>query len=185
MCVSRRVLGAVLGVTIAAGFGLAICFRANGDDTPTPDQQVKELVKKYRSLPDKAQLGPEGDRILTQLKAVRGPLSAKSRDAIARLQVERNLRQIALAIHNSEDKNAKKARADGTSNTLMFTEGWPNWILPYIEQPRLKWEYKVLPELAIRALGKDDFTTGLNKLGEDSWELVGVDQARFIFKRRK
>jgi hypothetical protein len=41
----------------------------------------------------------------------------------------------------------------------------------------------VLTEADIRKLGKDDFTAGLNQLGQDGWELVSFNPARFILKR--
>jgi hypothetical protein len=145
----------------------------------SPDQQVTELLAKYQALPDKAQLGPEGSRILDQLKATSGALSPKSREAIARLEVSRNLRMIALEVHSYEDKDGKTPKWD----PKVFSP-----LLPYIEQqplPRVSWEYKVVTKGDIQKLGKKDFAAGLNKLGEQSWELVGFDKTRFIFKRQK
>jgi WD40 repeat protein len=52
------------------------------------------------------------------------------------------------------------------------------------EKVRPRWEYKVASEADILKLGKDDLTAGLNKLGEDGWELVGSEKTRFILKRK-
>jgi hypothetical protein len=49
---------------------------------------------------------------------------------------------------------------------------------------RLQWEYKVATFAEIRKLGRDDLTAGLNRLGGDGWELVGMDgSSRYVFKR--
>ena len=37
-----------------------------------------------------------------------------------------------------------------------------------------RWEYKVQTREAITELGKNDFAAGLNKLGDEGWELVAV-----------
>jgi hypothetical protein len=60
---------------------------------------------------------------------------------------------------------------------------------------RVKWEYKVLSTSAIEKLGGEDgMAAGLNKLGEDGWELVAIDPGhvpppvklpRYVFKRPK
>jgi hypothetical protein len=50
--------------------------------------------------------------------------------------------------------------------------------------PAPKWEYRVLTKEQVLDLGKKDLATGLNKLGDDGWELVAVDAA-YIFKRVK
>jgi hypothetical protein len=44
------------------------------------------------------------------------------------------------------------------------------------------WEYRILMKEQIIELGKKDLTAGLNKLGEQGWELAAVETA-FIFKR--
>jgi hypothetical protein len=46
------------------------------------------------------------------------------------------------------------------------------------------WEYRILTKEQIIELGKKDLTEGLNKLGEQGWELAAVETA-FIFKRAK
>jgi len=48
----------------------------------------------------------------------------------------------------------------------------------------LQWEYRVLTKAQILDLGKKDLATGLNKLGDDGWELAAFDAA-YIFKRPK
>jgi hypothetical protein len=47
-----------------------------------------------------------------------------------------------------------------------------------------KWEYQILTKEQIIELGKKDLTAGLNRLGEQGWELAAVEMA-FIFKRAK
>jgi len=47
-----------------------------------------------------------------------------------------------------------------------------------------QWEYRVLTEEQVIALGKKDLAAGLNKLGDEGWELVTVG-AHYIFKRPK
>jgi hypothetical protein len=47
-----------------------------------------------------------------------------------------------------------------------------------------QWEYRVLTEEQVIALGKKDLAAGLNKLGDEGWELVTAG-ARYIFKRPK
>jgi Bacterial type II/III secretion system short domain len=45
--------------------------------------------------------------------------------------------------------------------------------VPEKEKPTpVKWEYKVLARAAIEELGKNDFEAGLNKLGDEGWDLV-------------
>lgn len=51
-------------------------------------------------------------------------------------------------------------------------------------EPTIQWEYKVLTKGQVLDLGKKDLAAGLNKLGDDGWELVAVDNA-YIFKRPK
>jgi len=49
-----------------------------------------------------------------------------------------------------------------------------------------KWEYRVLTKEQVLDLGKKDITSGLNKLGDDGWELIAVEQiGGYIFKRPK
>lgn len=147
------------------------------------DEKVKELIAKYGALADKAQLGPEGARIIEQLKALRAGLSDRSKEKVARLETSRNLRQLGLAIHNYATKDEKKP-----PETPNFAD-----ILKYMETDNVfkpaersaQWEYKILTEEDVRKLGKTDLTAGLNKLGEESWEMVSSDKGRFFFKRRK
>jgi hypothetical protein len=47
-----------------------------------------------------------------------------------------------------------------------------------------KWEYRVFTKVEVLDLGNKDLTTGLNKLGEEGWELAAIDSA-YIFKRPK
>jgi hypothetical protein len=151
----------------------------------SPDQQVKDLIEKYRALPEKGRFGQEGAGLLRQLKAVRGKLSPQSREAIARMETAHNLGQLALALQ--EDKGKDWKPLDPGWKPPRADPGWYYHILPYVEQrlPRPRWEYKVVSELDILNLGKNDLAAGLNKLGEESWELIGFEKTRFIFKRQK
>lgn len=46
------------------------------------------------------------------------------------------------------------------------------------------WEYRALSRAQVVELGKNDFVAGLNKLGEEGWELVSVTRGDdYIFKR--
>ena len=47
-----------------------------------------------------------------------------------------------------------------------------------------KWEYQILTKEQVIEVGKKDLTTGLNKLGDQGWELAAVETA-YIFKRAK
>jgi hypothetical protein len=57
-----------------------------------------------------------------------------------------------------------------------------------------RWEYRVLSAPQVRELGKKDLEAGLNKLGDEGWELVAIDpatkaikvtSAEYYFKRPK
>ncbi len=52
------------------------------------------------------------------------------------------------------------------------------------DKPIPKWEYRVATKDQVVELGKNDLAAGLNKLGNDGWELVVVDGG-YIFKRPK
>jgi hypothetical protein len=52
------------------------------------------------------------------------------------------------------------------------------------DKPILKWEYRLLTKDQLVELGKNDLGAGLNKLGNEGWELTVVDGA-YIFKRPK
>jgi hypothetical protein len=47
-----------------------------------------------------------------------------------------------------------------------------------------QWEYRVLTKAQLLDLGKKDLAAGLNKLGDEGWELAAFDSA-YIFKRPK
>jgi hypothetical protein len=51
------------------------------------------------------------------------------------------------------------------------------------ERPR--WEYKVMTPADVRSLGKKDLDAGLNRLGDEGWELVGMDKDQCVLKRSK
>lgn len=144
------------------------------------DQQAKELIEKYRKFPVKDQAGPEGERVVEQLRGISGRVSSNSQEAIARLQVDHYLRKLSLAIHDNQGKAGERPAGQ---TPAVFEH-----LLPFIESRnvlRPVWEYKVVTEADIQGLGKEDLASGLNKLGEDGWELTAYEKARFIFKRQK
>jgi hypothetical protein len=51
-------------------------------------------------------------------------------------------------------------------------------------EPATKWEYRVLSKDEMLELGKKDLVAGLNKLGDEGWELVTAEPT-YIFKRPK
>ena len=169
----------IIFLVVFAGF---TTIQASGGDKK-PDQQAKELMDKYGTLEGKAQLGPEGSKIIDQLKVLPG-LSRASQDAVARLQAHHSLRQIAIAVHEFHELQKKIKQGDPKSN-------WFEQLLPYLEQkavpamapPPIKWEYKIAVEEDIRKLGKGDATAGLNMLGNDNWEVVSIRNTTFFFKR--
>src|SRR5262249_43830656 len=151
-------------LTVAAflAWQVSPCRSQSGEKT-TPDQQVKALVEKYQKLSEKEKDGAKGNEVIEQLKKIDGKLSPQSQEAVARMVTAHNLRQLVIGVHNFGDK------------------GLP-WS-PYMVRP--KWEYKVMSETDLLKLGKDNLSAGLNKLGDDSWELVGLAASQFIFKRQK
>jgi hypothetical protein len=46
----------------------------------------------------------------------------------------------------------------------------------------IRWEYRVVTKDQLLELGQKDLTAGLNKLGGQGWELVGVEGV-YVFKR--
>jgi hypothetical protein len=48
--------------------------------------------------------------------------------------------------------------------------------------PLLKWEYRVLTKDQVLDLGNKDLRAGLNRLGDEGWELA-VTEPSYIFKR--
>ena len=55
-----------------------------------------------------------------------------------------------------------------------------------VRQGSLQWEYRVLAKDQILELGKKQLTEGLNRVGDDGWELVAVEPSQpptYYFKR--
>src|SRR5882672_9356051 len=48
----------------------------------------------------------------------------------------------------------------------------------------VKWEYRIVTKEQLLDLGNKDLVAGLNKLGDEGWELTAVEPA-YIFKRPK
>jgi hypothetical protein len=48
---------------------------------------------------------------------------------------------------------------------------------------RPTWQYAVRSRIEINTQGKGDLAAGLNKLGEEGWELVAVEAGEYYFKR--
>src|SRR5262249_30910986 len=144
------------------------------------DEQVEELIAKYDALPAKDRLGAEWARIVEQLKALGQDLPQKTREEAARLTAAHNLRQIGVAVRDFNARTIKVFQSPSDYGSPFYH------LLPYIEQSNLyqsrpRWEYKVLSEVEILKLSKDGLSGGLNKMGEDGWELVSFDQAKYIF----
>ena len=62
--------------------------------------------------------------------------------------------------------------------------GWalPAAVVAAPPETETQWEYRVLTREQLIDLGKKDLTAGLNRLGEDGWELAAVESG-YIFKR--
>jgi hypothetical protein len=60
----------------------------------------------------------------------------------------------------------------------------PTWSAEPYPQPGIKWEYRTVSKEQLLELGNKDLAAGLNKLGDEGWELAAVDGA-YIFKRTK
>jgi hypothetical protein len=67
---------------------------------------------------------------------------------------------------------------------MLASIGWQVPSLSADDKPVSKWEYRVLSRDQLVELGKNDLAAGLNKLGNEGWELAVVDGA-YIFKRPK
>jgi uncharacterized protein (TIGR03067 family) len=156
-------------------------------DAPTGKEEalVMDLIKKYDALPVKARIDKQGEDIIEQLKAIDARLATdkalpRLRLAIARMEARHNLSVLAAAVGDPKLSDI----GDGKSTTLPLD---PLGVLgPYLTTAPVgtKWEYKVMTESHLVKLGgKDSLTAGLNKMGEESWELVNVERWRFIFKR--
>jgi hypothetical protein len=65
--------------------------------------------------------------------------------------------------------------------------GWqlPAWFAEEMSRALPKWEYKVLTKEEVVDLGKNDLTAGLNKLGDESWELVAIETAQVAEPRSR
>src|SRR5262249_34965896 len=48
-----------------------------------------------------------------------------------------------------------------------------------------RWEYQVMTKEQVIGVGKKDLAAGLNKLGEDGWELVAVEPSQTTDRDRK
>jgi hypothetical protein len=49
----------------------------------------------------------------------------------------------------------------------------------------LRWEYQVLTKAQLLDLGNKELAAGLNRLGDDGWELAAAVDGTYIFKRLK
>jgi RNA polymerase sigma factor (sigma-70 family) len=150
---------------------------------PTPDQQVRELLEAYNALPATAKVGIDGDRIIERLNMVRGKLSPRSQETVARLRAAHTLRSLVQALQKSDQQSLKNLVSKPSERAILaerLTE-----VLPYIEPSPRRWEYKILSESYVEKLGEGEVAAGLGQLGEEGWELVGFVKSRFVFKRQK
>jgi hypothetical protein len=185
-----RALGYVLlgslAVALLTGLGVGAAgpkAPAQPKAAPTSDQQVAELVEAYLALPATAKLEAEGDRILERLRRVRGKLSPRSKEAVARLEASQTLRGLAQALQKNDQQSLKNLVSKQREREVLaerLTEA-----LPYIEPSPRKWEYKILAESYVEKLGEGELVAGLGQLGEEGWELVGFKKDRLVFKRLK
>jgi hypothetical protein len=96
----------------------------------TWDQQVWEMIEKYRALPDSDKVGIEGDRTRERLMMMQRTsqitLSAEARDAIPRFMAEHELRQLVDQVRTT---NKDHWAADPE---------WLRGILPLLREPARK-----------------------------------------------
>jgi hypothetical protein len=149
----------------------------------TPDQQVAELVDAYRALPATAKLEAEGERIIERLHMVRGKLTPRSQEAVARLEASHSLRPLVQALQKNDQESLKNLVSKQSEREILAER--LTSVLPYIEPSGRKWEYKVLAESYVEKLGEGELAAGLGQLGAEGWDLVGFEKGRFVFKSEK
>ena len=137
------------------------------------------LIEKYRALPEMAQVGQEGDRILVQLKALRSDVAPSTRDAVDLLQAAQIFRQAGQGWPQARGRQRRQTTdGGGCPGAIPGEADAGRGCSPQVED-------KVLGDLDVLKLGKDNLQAGLNRLGDDSWELVGVFQGQYVFKRAR
>jgi len=87
---------------------------------PTPEQQAKALIEKYKALPDKAQTGEEGAKILKQLGDLSGGVPLPLQEEIARLQAQHNLKAISIATHEHPEAGKPGKNPYPTAGSLEY-----------------------------------------------------------------
>jgi hypothetical protein len=150
---------------------------------PAPDQQVAELVEAYLELPAELKLKADGDRLLDRMRAVRGKLSPRSKEAIARVEASQTIRGLVQALEKYDLKSLKELVSKRKECEVLAIR--LSQALPLLDPPSGRWEYKILSEGYVEKLGKGEVALGLGQLGEEGWELVGLGKGRYVFKRKK
>jgi hypothetical protein len=188
MSVLRYLVLAILGAMLVTGLGVgggppAAKPASVPAKLPTPDQQVAELVEAYLELPAELKLKADGDRLLERMRAVRGKLSPRSKEAIARVEASQTIRGLVQALEKYDVKALKdlvSKRKECEVLAIRLSQA-----VPLIEPPAGRWEYKIVSEAYVEKLGKGELAVGLGQLGEEGWELVGIGKGRYVFKRKK
>lgn len=74
--------------------------------------------------------------------------------------------------------------------TVVVLSAWlsPAWSDAPAKAPRQKWEYKFVKLSDLGTIADADYSAGLNKLGEEGWELAAIEHSklgpeRCVFKR--
>jgi prepilin-type N-terminal cleavage/methylation domain-containing protein/prepilin-type processing-associated H-X9-DG protein len=77
------------------------------------------------------------------------PAVQKVREAANRMSCQNNLKQVGLALHNYHDANGtfptgfSRVVVTGVPGVSGVSNGWPEYLLPYIEQGNLHWDVTV------------------------------------------
>jgi hypothetical protein len=174
MSVLRNLLMGAIAVTMLTGTG-AGCSPPAEPKVPAeqqPDQQVAELVEAYLALPAEAKLGIEGDRILERLRMVRGELSPKSQEAIARLDASSTLRRLAQVLQTNDQEGLKdlvSKQAERETLAERLTD-----MLPYVEPSSTRKGTKPLAGLSTEKRGEGPGAPDRDAAPRQGWEYASL-----------
>jgi len=91
---------------------------------------------------------------------------------------------LVKALWNREVSTMTKIFGRPFDLVLLVAFTFPVPVVLAEDKPIPRWEYRVVTKDQVVELGKNDLAAGLNKLGNEGWELVVVDGG-YIFKRSK